>query len=58
MEVIRAGEEEGQFVFTVTDGGYAKRTAVDEYRARAAAASASRPCRSWRTGVRWSERSS
>ena len=32
MAVIRAGEEEGQFVFTVTDGGYAKRTAVSEYR--------------------------
>ncbi|GAA4985721.1 DNA gyrase subunit A [Actinopolymorpha pittospori] len=32
MAVIRAGEEEGQFVFTVTDGGYAKRTAVTEYR--------------------------
>ncbi|MFD2077972.1 DNA gyrase subunit A [Actinopolymorpha cephalotaxi] len=32
MAVIRAGEEEGQYVFTVTDGGYAKRTAVTEYR--------------------------
>ena len=32
MAVIRGGEEEGQFVFTVTDGGYAKRTAVTEYR--------------------------
>jgi DNA gyrase subunit A len=32
MAVIRDGEEEGQFVFTVTDGGYAKRTAVSEYR--------------------------
>jgi DNA gyrase subunit A len=32
MAVIRSGEEEGQFVFTVTDGGYAKRTAVSEYR--------------------------
>jgi DNA gyrase subunit A len=32
MAVIRAGEEEGQYVFTVTDGGYAKRTAVSEYR--------------------------
>ncbi|REF36498.1 DNA gyrase subunit A [Thermasporomyces composti] len=32
MAVIRAGEEEGQYVFTATDGGYAKRTAVSEYR--------------------------
>ncbi|SDR94593.1 DNA gyrase subunit A [Actinopolymorpha singaporensis] len=32
MAVIRAGQEEGQYVFTVTDGGYAKRTAVSEYR--------------------------
>ena len=32
LAVIRGGEEEGQFVFTVTDGGYAKRTAVAEYR--------------------------
>ena len=28
MNVVRAGT----FVFTATDGGYAKRTAVDEYR--------------------------
>ncbi|WP_157180878.1 DNA gyrase subunit A [Actinopolymorpha alba] len=32
LAVIRAGQEEGQFVFTVTDGGYAKRTTVSEYR--------------------------
>ncbi|MEQ4208338.1 DNA gyrase subunit A [Actinopolymorpha sp. B17G11] len=32
MAVIGAGQEEGQYVFTVTDGGYAKRTAVSEYR--------------------------
>ena len=33
MAVIRAGEEHaGQFVFTATDGGYAKRTPVDQYR--------------------------
>ncbi|MDR0849630.1 MAG: DNA gyrase subunit A [Propionibacteriaceae bacterium] len=33
MAVITAGSsEEDQFVFTVTDGGYAKRTAVSEYR--------------------------
>ena len=33
MAVIPAGSsEEDQFVFTVTDGGYAKRTAVSEYR--------------------------
>jgi DNA gyrase subunit A len=33
MAVIRAGEEHaGQYVFTATDGGYAKRTPVDQYR--------------------------
>jgi DNA gyrase subunit A len=33
MSVIRAGsEEETQFVFTVTDAGYAKRSKVSEYR--------------------------
>jgi DNA gyrase subunit A len=33
MAVIRAGEEHGdQYVFTATDGGYAKRTLVDHYR--------------------------
>ncbi|GAA4907978.1 DNA gyrase subunit A [Tessaracoccus lubricantis] len=33
MAVLRADEDQSdQFVFTVTDGGYGKRTAVDEYR--------------------------
>ncbi len=33
MSIIRTGEsEEDRFVFTVTDGGFAKRTAVAEYR--------------------------
>jgi DNA gyrase subunit A len=35
MSVIRAGSEESgpqQFVFTMTDGGFAKRTPVEEYR--------------------------
>ena len=33
MSIIRRGEsEEGRFVFTVTDGGFAKRTQVSEYR--------------------------
>lgn len=33
LSVIRAGEDETvHFVFTVTDGGFAKRTAVSEYR--------------------------
>ena len=33
MSVIRAGsEEDAQYVFTVTDGGYAKRTEVSRYR--------------------------
>src|SRR5919107_679016 len=33
LSVIRAGEnEDDHFVFTVTDGGFAKRTAVSEYR--------------------------
>ena len=33
MAVLRADDDlEGQFVFTVTDGGFAKRTAVAEYR--------------------------
>ena len=33
MSVIRAGAvEDEHFVFTVTDGGFAKRTHVDEYR--------------------------
>ncbi|QNE19879.1 DNA gyrase subunit A [Kribbella qitaiheensis] len=33
MAVIRAGsEEDAQYVFTVTDAGYAKRTAVAQYR--------------------------
>jgi len=31
MDVIRAGDEDS-YVFTVTDGGFAKRTHVDEYR--------------------------
>ncbi|MGH8826106.1 MAG: DNA gyrase C-terminal beta-propeller domain-containing protein, partial [Jiangellaceae bacterium] len=30
MSIVRDGTDE--YVFTVTDGGYAKRTAVDEYR--------------------------
>ena len=33
MSVIRSGEsEDDRYVFTVTDGGFAKRTAVSEYR--------------------------
>ena len=33
MAVLRADDDlEGQFVFTVTDGGFAKRTPVDSYR--------------------------
>jgi DNA gyrase subunit A len=33
MSVIRAGaDEEAQFVFTVTDAGYAKRSRISEYR--------------------------
>jgi DNA gyrase subunit A len=33
MSIIRAGsEDDGRFVFTVTDGGFAKRTHVQEYR--------------------------
>jgi len=33
MAVLRADEDQSdRFVFTVTDGGFAKRTAVDEYR--------------------------
>ena len=33
MSVIRAGESiEGRYVFTVTDGGFAKRTVITEYR--------------------------
>ncbi len=32
MDVIRADEERQRYVFTVTDGGFAKRTAVAEYR--------------------------
>ncbi|MDO5677325.1 MAG: DNA gyrase subunit A [Propionibacteriaceae bacterium] len=33
MAVLRADEDQSErFVFTVTDGGYGKRTAVDEYR--------------------------
>ncbi|MFT4085030.1 MAG: DNA gyrase subunit A [Nocardioides sp.] len=35
MSVIRAGSEEAdetQYVFTITDGGFAKRTATEEYR--------------------------
>jgi DNA gyrase subunit A len=33
MSVIRAGSaDDGRFVFTVTDGGFAKRTHVQEYR--------------------------
>jgi len=33
MSIIRTGEsEDDRFVFTVTDGGFAKRTAVSEYR--------------------------
>jgi DNA gyrase subunit A len=31
MDVVRASDEQ-RFVFTVTDGGYAKRTVVDQYR--------------------------
>ena len=36
------GERLSTYVFTVTDGGYAKRTGIDDYRCRAGAASASR----------------
>ena len=32
MDVIRANEEQGRYVFTVTDGGFAKRSKVDDYR--------------------------
>jgi DNA gyrase subunit A len=37
MSVIRAGADEDpvqQYVFTMTDGGFAKRTVIDEYRAQ------------------------
>ena len=59
----RAGEAadvQEQYVFTITDGGFAKRTRISEYRtASRAAASASRRCR-WptRTAAAWSARSS
>jgi DNA gyrase subunit A len=32
MSIIQAGAEDERFVFTVTDGGFAKRTHVQEYR--------------------------
>jgi DNA gyrase subunit A len=32
MDVIRVGDGQQRYVFTVTDGGYAKRTKVDEYK--------------------------
>ena len=32
MAVVADGVDEPQYVFTVTDGGYAKRTTIDEYR--------------------------
>lgn len=52
MNVVRPGT----FVFTATDGGYAKRTPSTSTAFRVAAASVSRPPRSWRTGARWSAR--
>ena len=32
MDVIKAGDTEGSYVFTVTDGGFAKRSKVSDYR--------------------------
>ena len=32
MDVIKAGDTEGCYVFTVTDGGFAKRSKVEDYR--------------------------
>jgi DNA gyrase subunit A len=32
MDVIKAGDTEGSYVFTVTDGGFAKRSKVADYR--------------------------
>lgn len=52
MNVVRPGT----FVFTATDGGYAKRTPSTSTAYRVGAASVSRPPRSWRTGARWSVR--
>ena len=44
-------------MFTVTDGGFAKRTAVEEYRCRAAAASAIKAMKLAERAARWSARS-
>lgn len=52
MNVVR----EGTYVFTATDGGYAKRTGVDEYRVQGAAATGPRRPRSSRVVGRWSAR--
>ena len=67
MSVIRADQVEAeahdavkpQYVFTMTDGGFAKRTRITDYRQQSAAASASRRCR-WptRTAAAWSAPSS
>jgi DNA gyrase subunit A len=39
MDVIRAGDEQQRYVFTVTDGGFAKRSKVEEYRLQGRAGS-------------------
>lgn len=52
MNVVRPGT----FVFTATDGGYAKRTPSTSTAFRVVAAWESRLPRSWRTGARWSAR--
>ena len=57
MDVVRAGDETQRYVFTVTDGGFAKRTKVEEYRCRAAPGPASRRPRSPRPAAAWSARS-
>ncbi len=45
---------EDSYVFVVTEGGYAKRSHVEEYRVQGAAAWASRSASWWRTAVTWS----
>ena len=46
-----------QYVFTMTDGGFAKRTRISDYRLQPVAASASRRWRSpTRTAAAWSVR--
>ena len=56
MDVVR--DDDDAYVFVVTEGGYAKRTPVEEYRIQGRGGLGSRSPSSARSAATWSARSS